>query len=311
MRYLLPLALLLFSLSGCQDDDDVPGPVANQIVPIIITEQAKFPEGIAYDATTNRVYTGSTVDGTIYAGLKTDSRLQPLPTTGASIGVAVGMDISGTDLYVAGGPTGSAYVVNLGNNQVRELPSDEVPAGDSTFINDVTVGADGTAYLTDSYFPVLYRYTGGDSLESWLDLDSTIINYQASFNLNGIVIAPGDRYLLTVQSNTGILFRIDVTDRSVTEVNVGGFSLTAGDGLALDNDLLFVVRNQNAEVVTIAMDGDYANGQVVGITNSPDFRFPTTVAATPDSLLLVNGQLDQRGPGGSPVLPFTISKFAR
>ncbi len=198
----------------------------------------------------------------------------------------------------------------LGSNQVQQLSSEEVPTGDSTFVNDVTVASDGTAYLTNSYFPVMYRYSGGDSLETWLELDSTVIDYGASFNLNGIAITPDDRYLLSVQSNTGNLYRIDVSDKSVTQVTVSGYELTAGDGIELDGNLLFVVRNMNAEVVTIEMNDDYTSGAVVQVTGGA-FRFPTTIAATSDSLLVVNAQLDQQGPGGSPVLPFTISKFAR
>ena len=310
MRYLFPLALSFVFLASCQDDDDVPGPVANQVVSIIVSDDAVFPEGIAYDDATNRVYTGSTVNGTIFAGDKTDARLQALATTGATIRAALGMEVSGTDLYVAGGPTGSAYVINLGNNQVRQLSSAAVPAGDSTFINDVTVGTDGVAYFTNSFSPVLYRYAGGDSLESWLNLDSTLIDYGASFNLNGIAITPDDRYLLSVQSNTGNLYRIDVADSTVTQVSLNNYPLTAGDGIELDGNLLFVVRNANAEVVTIEMNEDYSSGEVIQITGGA-FRFPTTIAATSDSLLVVNAQLDQQGPGGSPVLPFTISKFTR
>ncbi len=114
MRYLLPLALSFLFLASCQDDDDVPGPVANTTVELIVSDDAVFPEGIAYDEATDRVYTGSTVNGTIFAGAKTDRRLQPLGTTGDRIRAALGMEVSGTDLYIAGGPTGSAYVLDLG-----------------------------------------------------------------------------------------------------------------------------------------------------------------------------------------------------
>ena len=310
MRYFLPLALSCLFVASCLDDDDVPGPIANTTVELIVSDDAVYPEGIAYDDATDRIYTGSTVNGTIFAGDKTATRLQPLPTTGATIVAALGMEVSGTDLYIAGGPTGSAYVVNLGNNQVRQLGSAAVPTGDSTFVNDVTVAGGGTAYLTNSFFPVMYRYSGGDSLESWLNLDSTIVDYGPSFNLNGIAITPDDRYLLSIQTTTGNLYRIDVSDKSVTQVTVSGYPLTAGDGIELDDDLLFVVRNMNAEVVTIEMNDDYTSGEVVQVTGGA-FRFPTTIAATSDSLFVVNAQLDQQGPGGSPVLPFTISKFAR
>ena len=185
-----------------------------------------------------------------------------------------------------------------------------MPAGDSSLINDVTIGNDGTAYMTNSYYPTVYRYTGGDSLEAWLELDSTIINYEAGFNLNGIAISPDGRFLLTVQTNTGNVYRIATADKSVTEVNVGTASLEFADGIDLVDNTLFVARNRALEVVELEMSADYSTGVITRVSQGA-FLFPTAVAATADSVLVMNAQLDKRAPGLTPSLPFQIVKFAR
>lgn len=312
MRYLLP-CLLLVTFFGCQDDDDVmePDPDRQEVATIVVTDEVAFPEGIAYDASDNTVFTGSIVNGAIYFGDKNSDSLQLRTVTGQTPVAALGMQVSGDELYVAGGPSTFAYIIDLNTDESRQLTTPPVPTGDSSFVNDLVVGSDGTAYFTNSFSPVLYRHTGGDSLEAWIELDSTVIAYGPSFNLNGIAISPDDRYLLTVQSNTGLLFRVDTDTREITAVDLGGQSLTGGDGIELDGNELFVVRNMAAEVLTIEMSDDYASGQLRRTFTSEAFQFPTTVAATSDSLLVINAQLNAMGPGGSPVLPFTISKFAR
>ncbi len=50
--------------------------------------------------------------------------------------------------------------------------------------------------------------------------------------------------LLAVQTNTGKLFRINPRTGVTREVDLGGASLEAGDGLLLAGRALFVVQNQ-------------------------------------------------------------------
>ncbi|HEX8928525.1 MAG TPA: hypothetical protein VGA45_06375 [Actinomycetota bacterium] len=110
--------------------------------------------------------------------------------------------------------------------------------------------------------------------QRFLDFTGTAVVYQAGFNLNGIWFAAGGRQLLTVQSNTGKLFRIGVADRSVAEIPVAGGPLTNGDGILLAG---------------------------------PALHTPTTLALLGTRLLVVNSQFDRQGPGLVPDLPFTVS----
>ena len=217
-----------------------------------------FPEGIAFNDGDNVFYVGSTDDGTLYEiGLEGDTvvLLSDGPPT------AVGLAFDDDRLFVADGGTGRAYAYDTGDGEIIDSFLTPAPPTDGgTFINDVAV-ANGDAYFTDSARPVLFRLTDtdDDSLEAWLDLDGTDIEYGEGFNLNGIAATDDGDFLIVVQSNTGELFRIrtDTTDVPEEEsvvalIDIGGETLTNGDGLVLDEQTLYVVRNQNGEVVPVS-----------------------------------------------------------
>jgi Cu-Zn family superoxide dismutase len=178
----------------------------------------------------------------------------------------------------------------------------------------VAIAPDGAAYFTDSNVPNLYRIKpdaqGVYRFEFWRDLRGTAIQYAQGFNLNGIVVTPDGRYLITVQSNTGKLFRIATDTKEVTEITLaGGDRMTAGDGLLLDGQTLYVVRNSLNLIVMLRMAPDFASGQQIGSFTDPSFAFTTTIAKSGDRLLVVNSQFNRRSTN-NPVLPFTISSVA-
>lgn len=105
----------------------------------------------------------------------------------------------------------------------------------STFINDVVITADA-AWFTDSFDDVLYKIPiGRDGSVGPPEAVPLTGSYQhaAGFNLNGVEATAGDRWLVAVQSNTGILYRIDAATGTATAIDLGGASLVNGDGLLL------------------------------------------------------------------------------
>jgi Cu-Zn family superoxide dismutase len=280
----------------------------------VLPGAAVFPEGIAYDGRTGTIYVTSTTDGTVYRGDVRDGTLSPFLAGGAdgrttAIGIAV--DPLRQRVFVAGGATGRIFVYDA---RTGALLANLTGGASPTFVNDVVVAQDGTAYATDSQSPVLYRVVedgaGGFRLERWLDLTGTAITYQPGFNLNGIEITPDGRYLFVVQSNTGQLFRIDTRTRAVAAVDLGGTSLPAGDGLLLRGTTLYVVQNALGTIAEVRLGGfgpGAPRGTVVGRITDPSFRFPTTVEEARGRLLVVNSQFDRRGPGRTPETPFTVS----
>ncbi|MDV8079099.1 hypothetical protein R4P47_21250 [Rhodococcus sp. IEGM 1370] len=90
-------------------------------------------------------------------------------------------------------------------------------------------------------------------------------------------------------------------------MDLGGATLANGDGLEMDDDTLYVVRNRDGLIakVDLDLDDDGRTGAVTGEITDASFAYPTTVAAVDDRLLVVNSQFDKRG--GEPVEPFTVS----
>jgi Cu-Zn family superoxide dismutase len=269
-----------------------------------------FPEGVAYQASNGNFYVSSTTDGTIFrANVKSNAAAQtflPGGSDGRTSATGMKVDSKGR-LFISGGATGQMFVYNTADgallgkfNGLRQ----------PTFINDVTVVPNGDAFFTDSQSPVLYRiYTAPDgkpASEDWLDLNGTAIQYQQGFNLNGIASTADGAYLIVVQSNTGKLFRISTSTKEVMEISLGGQTVTNGDGILLDGQTLYVVRNQNGVIVKITLANDFASGTVVSSTSNELFAYPTTIAKADSNLLVVNSQFNKRGDNVKPVLPFTV-----
>lgn len=267
-----------------------------------------FPEGIAFQQSTGDFYVGSTTDGAIYRGNIGRPEAEVwLPGATEGLTGTRGMKVDGVGrLFVSAGPQGMMYVFNTADKRLLAKLSTNVPG---SFINDVSIAPDGAAYFTDSRAPNVYRVSasaGGEfSLESWLVVSPTIV-YTQGFNLGGIDISEDARYMIVAQANTGDLFRIDMTSKGISKIDLSGQIMTGADGIWLEGRTLYVVRNSARLLVTIAMSADLASGSVVSSDTHPTFSFPTTLAKAGDRLLIVNGQFDRRD---NPSLPFVITSI--
>ena len=270
---------------------------------------AVYPEGIAYHPDNGKFYVGSTSDGTLFEGDVTSGEVRVFSAGGADGRVfAVGMKVDSKGrLWVAGGPTGKMFVYDTANGDL--IASYNTPEAKMTFINDVTIAPDGSAYFTDSFRPLLFRINdaGGGVVEPWLDFTGTVLEYGEGFNLNGIATTNDGRYLIVVHSISGDLFRIDINSREVIRIDLGESNVSGGDGLLLDGDTLYVVRNRFSEIVAIELSMDYSKGIVGEGVTDPSFVFPTTLARAGDALLVVISQLSRREQG--PVLPFNVARI--
>jgi len=275
----------------------------------VLPGDAVYPEGSAVDQSTGTFWISSTTDGTIFRGTVNDRTAEvflPGGTDGRT--TAIGLEFYRGLLYVAGGRTGEVWVYDAYSGELQARLHTGAPAG-GTFVNDVAVAADGSAWFTDSFRPVLYRVaqTDGEWSVEVVDLSDTIIPFGEGFNLNGIATRPGRRHLYVVHSTTGQLFRIGHLLRGVVEVDLGGATLTAGDGVEARGRQLYVVRNALGTVARVRLSHRGTQGKVVREVSDPSFRFPTTAEVLRGRLLVVNSQFDRRGPGLTPELPFTVS----
>ena len=211
-------------------------------------------------------------------------------------------------LWVAGGPTGQAYVYGPDGSPVAAFRLGTPP---DTFINDVVVTREA-AWFTDSMDDVLYKVPIGrnGALGTPVAVPLTGGYVPApGFNLNGIEAAAGGRWLIAVQSNTVTLYRIDPATGDATPIDLGGASVARADVLLVQGRRLYVVQNVFNRVTVIDLDPrTFASGTVVEELGSPNFDVPTTVAAFGNRLYLVNARF---GTPPTPTTPYTMVAIPR
>ena len=194
-------------------------------------------------------------------------------------------------LFVAGGPTGMAHVFD--SRTGAEVAS-YVLTAPGTFINDVVVTGDG-AYFTDSaqasLFVLPLSPTGALPAASQELPLSGDWNQVEGFNANGIEATPSS-HPIVVNSEVGALYAVDAESGKATAIDVGGASLSSGDGLLLHGRTLYVVRNFLNTIAVVQLTQDLASGAVVDELTDPDFRVPTTIARFAHRLYVVNARFD-------------------
>lgn len=273
---------------------------------------AVYPEGVTYDPATGDFFVGSSQGGAVFRGnvsepgVEAETFLEP-GADGRSMALGMKVDEQGL-LFVAGGETGRMFVYDAGSGELVDRFDN---GADPTFVNDVALTPDGSAFFTDSANPELYRVfpdgSGGYEAESYLNFEGTPAEYTEDFNLNGIVATPDGRYLVVVNSSSGRLFRIDTGTKEVVQIDTGGADLTNGDGLLLTGRTLYVVRNQYEEIVPVELSADYLSGSAGESFTDDSLVYPTTIAAYDGRLLAVNSQFEASESGTDPELPFTVS----
>ena len=307
MTRLLTAVLLAGTLAAC-----APEPAPPEVTSYTLPGDRVFPEGVAYRAGSKNFYVGSTTDGTIFKGTLGKKDTEVLLPPAAERPSAIGMKVDENGLlYVAGGASGKIFVYDTATKAL--VKAFDTPVATARFINDVALTAEG-AYFTDSNRPILFRVArtaaGVGELTPWLDFTGTALTYQPGFNLNGIAATTDGRYLIVVQSNTGKLFRITVADKTVTEIDLGGGTVMSGDGILLNGQTLYVVRNSATLIAPVTLSAEFSSGTLGTPFSDASLRFPTTIAQNGNRLLVVNSQFNKRGEGATPELPFTVSNIA-
>jgi sugar lactone lactonase YvrE len=222
-----------------------------------------LPEGITIGPAAT-AYFGSRADGDIYAvSLRTGEGTVVSQGPGtASVGLKIGKQ---GHLFVAGGPAGTGRVIDIETGEIIRTYTFATPP--TTFVNDVVLSRD-YAWFTDSQQPQLYGVPlgPGDAPGAPGDFITLALTGEwqqdAGFNANGIAETPDGQALLVVNSATG-LYRVDPETGEATQVELGGISLTSGDGLLVLGNTLYVVRNTLNEVVVIKLDADGSSGALV------------------------------------------------
>ena len=266
------------------------------------------PEGIAV-GTGSTFYVGSIPTGAIYRGdLRTGEGEVLVPAQPGRAAIGLKYDERTGLLFVAGGPTGYAYIYDgqIGAN-VAEIQLTTA----TSFINDVVITRDA-AYFTNSSQPILYRVP----LENNGELPATPTveeiplsgDYQFvpnAFNANGIAATPNGKTLIIVNSADGALYNVDPATGVATRIDLGGAAVPNGDGILLQGKTLYVVQNRLNQIAVVELNPQLTEGTITETITSPDFRVPTTIARFGNALYAVNARF------GTPPTPDTEYEVVR
>lgn len=259
------------------------------------------PEGITTDG--QSLFAGSLANGAILtADLATGTTDVLVEGTEGSIVAGLDYDEAGR-LWTAGATTGEVRAYDAGTGELLEAYPFE--AG---FLNDVAVTPEAV-YISDSFVPQIAVVPIGDDGalvapdEGFVLPITGDLQYGEGFNANGIVATPAG--LVLVHSGLGQLFLVDPATGASTLIDTGEADLTAGDGLELVGQTVYVMRNRMGEIVAVELDEQATTGVVTGTATSDDFDVPTTVAAVGDDLWVVNARF---GTDATPETAYWMSR---
>lgn len=280
------IALVLLA-AGCGSRESESPPAAQEQQPastatsagalpdrITISEGAGLtPEGVEYDTKGERFLVGSIGRGTVFV-VGNDGSLTPFaedPELRSTIGIEVDEErnrllVANSDAGAFGGQSaGQAKlgIFDLGSGS-RIAMIDLAAAGPkeakSHFANDLTVGADGSVYVTDSMARVVYKVDADNDVSVFLPPD--FAGDQQPM-LNGIVFHPSG-FLLIADSRGGQIYKVPVDDpKKATPVKLSE-PVQGADGLVWHpNGNLIVVRNdQSRSVVALTSTDDWETATV-------------------------------------------------
>jgi sugar lactone lactonase YvrE/quercetin dioxygenase-like cupin family protein len=273
-----------------------------------IGSPALYPETLESDERNGRFLVGSMREGAVYEVDRrgTARKLIDDPRLISVLGIAIDrasnrLLVTSSDLGVSikrseRGPKRHAAVAIYDLKTKRNLHYVDLaalaPEGEH-LINGITVDAQGNAYATDSFSPIIYKVTP--------DGHATVFVRDAEFqgegvNLNGIVYHAGG-FLLVVKKSTGAVYRIPLADPAHwTRVRVSE-TFIGGDGLLLSNDKLWLIANKtparaaNSAFVLESQDGWQSAS--VQRTQALGDAYPTTCAALGGTMYVLSTHLDE------------------
>ncbi|MCU7825417.1 gluconolaconase [Kitasatospora sp. DSM 101779] len=300
--------------------------------PAAITASADtlHPEGATWDARHGRFLVGSLRHGTVSA-VRPDGTVTTLVDDPAVLVSTIGIhvDAARNRVLVANGdpgvslrtaPGGSGRIAGIGAYDLttgRRLFYTDLAAtagdGGPHLANDLAVGPDGTAYVTDSFAPVVYRVTP-DGTAGLLVRDSRLAAPQGGFGLNGIVRQGST--LVIGKYDDGTLWRLPIDrPQQLARIPVTGpaGSLTGLDGLLLrpDGTLHGITNHLGGSAATTRVELRSTDGWRTARATVHPLADPAPTVLTPGpagSTYVLDGRIDLLF-AGTPVDTFTLYRI--
>ena len=264
---------------------------------VIVLPGATSAEGIALGRGST-FYAGDLNAGDVFRGdlrRGTAERFIDAPSGRRAVGMDT--DLRHGLLFVAGGPTGQAYVYDTRTGDT--VATYQLGGTTGSFVNDVTVTRDG-AWFTDSLNARLYlvpldrRGTLGEVRT--LPLTGPAAELSGEFNLNGIAAARHGRVLVVGHSANAALYTVD--PRTGASARIEGVEVPNADGVIVQDGHAWVVQNRLDQIARVDLARDLRSGVVEEVITDEDFQVPSTAIRYRGRLAAVNAQfgLTDAGP---------------
>ena len=282
-------------------------PAENGVVLHTFPGDLVYPESVAVDPASGRLYVGSVKHGPLFRGQLGKSAMEVISPAGADgREMATGVFFANGRLAVVGRQTGKMFVYDVAKDEPKLLASfhNGLSGPENTFLNDVTFAPDGSAFVTDSVNPVLYRMVpdGPDKyrLEEYVHWNVQQLNWVRApgapgINFNGVVVTPDAKYLILSKRNDSSLYRFEIATKEIKKVQLPDGAVFTQDGLFIDGRTVYAAQNSPQSVAILDFAPDYASATKRGEITHPTFRFPTSVAKIRDRLIVVSAQFDTKG----------------
>lgn len=282
-----------------------------------------YPEGVVYDSLSGVFYITSARLGTVakvnpdgvYSVLHADSNLK------SSYGIKVHPD--GKRLYFCSADANySIYTSPDTRRKMSQLVILDKESGKKLsninlaglipgehFANDLCFDDQGNAYVTDSYAHAIYKVDNAGKASVFV---KDPIFATKGYGVNGIVYHPNG-YLLVANSNTGQLYKVDITNpKKIHKVLLDQYYMGA-DGILLKgkDKLIMAVNGGNEKIVQLNTEDDWQSAKMKATTILQDrFTYPSTVTRKGDELWAMNAKFHELNDSNAvPSQRFAIQKI--
>jgi sugar lactone lactonase YvrE len=255
---------------------------------VIVLPGAKGAEGIAAGED-DTFFAGDLATGDIFRGdIHKGTAKKFIDVPDGRVAVGMKADTRNDLLFVAGGPSGKAYVYDTDTKKTVKTYQLTKKAA---FINDVALTDDG-AWFTNSNAAELYFVPVGDNGNlgdvRTLKLTGPAAKVTKGFNLNGIAYSPDARRLLVAHSENQAIYT--VSPRTGASAEIKGVKLPNVDGILVKGSTVWAMQNFSNQVSRLRVNFHESTARLREVIKSQHFNIPTTAALFGDDLAVVNAK---------------------